>query len=209
MAYIYLITNNVNDKKYVGKTEQSIQKRFLEHCADSKKFSKRPLYRAMSKYGIDKFSISLLEETQYPEEREIFWIKEFDSYHNGYNATLGGDGKKYLDYKSIYDTYMRIQNVTETVKVLCISVDSVSKAVKQFGEVKPAIQVAKDIQGKTIHMYNLSGNLECVFSSVREAACFVQEAGLTPSTSVSGVGKHIRDCANGLRKSAYTKTWKW
>ena len=36
MAYIYLITNNVNDKKYVGKTEQSIQKRFLEHCADSK-----------------------------------------------------------------------------------------------------------------------------------------------------------------------------
>lgn len=29
MAYIYLITNTVNNKKYVGKTEQSIQKRFF------------------------------------------------------------------------------------------------------------------------------------------------------------------------------------
>ena len=165
----------------------------------------------MNKYGKDKFHIELIEEVPIEKlsEREIYWINFYNSYHNGYNATLGGDGKKYLDYKSIYDTYMRIQNVTETTKVLCISVDSVSKAVKQFGDVKPAIQVAKDIQGKTIHMYNLSGNLECVFSSVREAACFVQEAGLTPSTSVSGVGKHIRDCANGLRKSAYTKTWKW
>ena len=209
MAYVYLITNNVNNKKYVGKTEQSIQKRFLEHCADSKKFSKRPLYRAMSKYGIDKFSISLLEETRCPEEREIFWIKELDSYHNGYNATLGGDGKKYLDYQSIYDTYVKLQNVTETAKVFNISVDSVSKAVKQFGEVKSAVLVAKDSQGKNICMFDANGNLEQIFPSVREAACFVQTANLTPSVSVSGVAKHIRDCANGVRKSAYTKAWKW
>ena len=209
MAYIYLITNNINNKKYVGKTEQSIQKRFLEHCTDSKKFSKRPLYRAMTKYGVENFSISLLEETQYPEEREIFWIKELDSYHSGYNATLGGDGKKYLDYRSIYDIYVKLQNVTETAKVFKVSVDSVSKAVKQFGKVKSTVQIAKDTLGKNICMFDLSGCLEQTFASVREAACFVQASNLTPSTSVTGVAKHIRDCANGARKSAYTKAWKW
>lgn len=163
----------------------------------------------MAKYGIDKFSISLLEETQYPEEREIFWIDKLDSYHNGYNATLGGDGKKYLDYQSIYNTYVRLQNATETAKVLGISIDSVCKVVRQFGFVKPAAQVAKETRGKTLCMFSLEGEFEQKFQSVREAACFTKGIGLTPSTSVSGVSKHIRDCANGLRKTAYTKIWKW
>ena len=37
MAYIYLITNTINNKVYVGKTELSIGKRFQEHIHDSKK----------------------------------------------------------------------------------------------------------------------------------------------------------------------------
>jgi group I intron endonuclease len=65
MAYIYMITNEINGKVYVGKTEESIQKRFVEHCADSKKErnKNRPLYRAMNKYGVENFTIHLLEET--------------------------------------------------------------------------------------------------------------------------------------------------
>lgn len=35
MAYIYKITNDINQKVYVGKTEFSIEKRFKEHCADA------------------------------------------------------------------------------------------------------------------------------------------------------------------------------
>jgi len=27
-------------------------------------------------------------------EREKYWIKFYDSYYNGYNATLGGEGRK-------------------------------------------------------------------------------------------------------------------
>lgn len=37
MAYIYVITNSVNGKQYVGKTNGSIEKRFKEHISDSKK----------------------------------------------------------------------------------------------------------------------------------------------------------------------------
>lgn len=34
----------------------------------------------MKKYGIENFSIELLESTDFPEEREKFWIQELDSY---------------------------------------------------------------------------------------------------------------------------------
>lgn len=37
MAYIYCITNLINGKQYVGKTTQSVNKRFKEHCSDCKK----------------------------------------------------------------------------------------------------------------------------------------------------------------------------
>ena len=35
---IYLITNKINSKKYVGKTYKSIIQRFKEHCSKSKKY---------------------------------------------------------------------------------------------------------------------------------------------------------------------------
>lgn len=64
MSYIYVITNNINDKQYVGKTNLSIEKRFKEHIRDSKGSMKkhRPLYYAFNKYGIENFSIDILEE---------------------------------------------------------------------------------------------------------------------------------------------------
>ena len=34
MAFIYKITNDVNQKVYIGKTERSIEERFKEHCKD-------------------------------------------------------------------------------------------------------------------------------------------------------------------------------
>lgn len=37
MSYIYKITNMINGKSYIGKTNLSIEKRFKEHCRDSKK----------------------------------------------------------------------------------------------------------------------------------------------------------------------------
>ena len=101
MAYIYQIQNDVNNKIYIGKTEFSIEKRFKEHCQDAfrERLEQRPLYAAIRKYGIEHFSISLIEETDFPEEREIYWIEKLGTFKHGYNATRGGDGRKYLDYE--------------------------------------------------------------------------------------------------------------
>ena len=63
IGYIYLITNTINDKKYVGQTRQTVEERWKEHKNDVKR-RKTPLYRAMKKYGIDKFNIYTLEKIE-------------------------------------------------------------------------------------------------------------------------------------------------
>ena len=135
MAYIYMITNDINGKIYIGKTEFSIEKRFKEHCADAlrERNEKRPLYSAMRKYGIEHFHIELIEETDNPEEREVYWIEQKRSFKNGYNATLGGDGKRYCDYDLIYSLYKEGLNIKEVAKILNYSMDTCSRVLNQYG----------------------------------------------------------------------------
>ena len=211
MAYIYMITNEINGKVYVGKTEESIHKRFVEHCNDSRKdrCKNRPLYRAMIKYGCENFTVSLLEETDIPEVREEFWIEQKNSYHNGYNATRGGDGKKYLDYDLIYNTYCEIQNATKTAKILGISFDTVRAVVRQRGQELDGNTVLRTAFGKAISMYSLAGELEQSFETMSDAAKYLQVNNITPTINDRGIIVHLRDCANGKRKTAYKKLWKW
>ena len=99
MGYIYCITNQINNKQYIGKTLSTVKKRFKEHCRDSKKnkLCNRPLYLAMRKYGIENFSVETLEEVNNPSDlaiREQFWITKRKTYgKTGYNATIGGGWK--------------------------------------------------------------------------------------------------------------------
>lgn len=105
MSYIYKITNDINGKIYIGKTEYSDPRlRWIAHLSDynRQKNEKRPLYSAMRKYGEEHFHFEIIEQTNDPVEREKYWINKLRTYVgfndcNGYNATLGGDGKSYLN----------------------------------------------------------------------------------------------------------------
>ena len=135
MAYIYKITNDINSKVYIGKTEFSIEKRFSEHCRDSikRRTEQRPLYYAMNKYGIEHFHIELIVETDDPEEREKYWIKQFDSYHNGYNDTLGGDGKTSINYKKVLNLFDTTSLSQKEIAEQCqCSTDSVKNIVSIY-----------------------------------------------------------------------------
>ena len=57
MGFIYKITNNINQKSYIGKTERSIEVRYKEHLRH-RNYLNLPLYKAFNKYGIENFSIS-------------------------------------------------------------------------------------------------------------------------------------------------------
>ena len=93
MGYIYKITNLINGKVYIGQTRRTIEIRWRDHVYDSKR-SEYPIHRAIRKYGVDNFKIEMLEECENDklDEKEIYWIKEYDSTNSdkGYNATSGG-----------------------------------------------------------------------------------------------------------------------
>lgn len=88
---IYKIENKINKHIYIGQSI-NILKRWTEHTKDSKKYPNLTLYKAFNKYGIKNFLFSIIEECpkEKLDEREIYWIKYYDSYKNGYNMTPGG-----------------------------------------------------------------------------------------------------------------------
>ena len=63
----------------------------------------------MNKYGVENFVVETIEEVAdrtMLDERERYWIAYYDTAKNGYNATLGGDGRLGVDRQMVYDKYM-------------------------------------------------------------------------------------------------------
>lgn len=93
---IYKIQNKINGKCYIGQSI-NIYKRWQEHKSNSinknHEDSYYPLYCAIRKYGIDNFDFSIIEECNQEElnNKEIYWVKYYNSFENGYNQTLGGN----------------------------------------------------------------------------------------------------------------------
>ena len=132
MVGIYKITNQINGHSYIG---------LSTHIEDRWDYHKDPynwdrekdkaLYIAIKKYGIDNFNFEILEECS-PEqlsEKEKFYIAKYDTFHNGYNMTAGGEdnqgeshpGHKLLqadiiDIRTRYDNLERRKDVYDLYK---------------------------------------------------------------------------------------------
>lgn len=215
-GYIYLIENKINGKKYVGKTYNTISSRWSEHCQERKRSKHRPLYRAMNKYGIENFSIKEIEYTDNLEEREIYWIEYFNSYHNGYNATLGGDGKAYFEYKDeeVIKKYLSNQSVKETAEYFSCDIDTIRKRLRNNGIHIPSCGNinANNRYWKTkqILQFDLNGKYLQTFSSQSEAAKWIKENNYSKGQEkhiVSNISKNARGLEH--RKQAYGFVWKY
>lgn len=214
-GFIYVITNDINGKQYVGKTTDTLEGRFSDHCKDSvlKHCKGRPLYCAMNKYGKEHFHIAKLEECELNilPQREQYWISKLDTYHNGYNATLGGEGKQYYNYNLFIDDFNNGMNIKEiSIKYNC-SPDTVSKALRKAG--LDTLRGSKyNAKGSRVPILQYSMNDEFLqeFESYWAAAAWIIENHYTTSTNqnqiynnISGAARHI-----GYRKSAYGFKWK-
>lgn len=90
---IYVITNTLNGKQYVGQTRQKLSRRISGHKHSK---IKRGVDAAIAKYGWKgNFTVEVIETCPVDklDEREIFCIATLNSkVPNGYNLTDGGDG---------------------------------------------------------------------------------------------------------------------
>lgn len=216
MGYIYKITNKINNKSYIGKTEKLIELPFKEHIRDSQKQynQNRPLYRAFNKYGIDNFIIEELGEYLSEElsKWEIYWIGYYDTYKNGYNATLGGEGKTQFDRTLILQELKNNPYPSEIAKKFNCSRDTVINIAKA-NHIKVRNKANDEYLNinapKKVAQYDLKTNEYIqTFSSVKAAIDWCVEQHLCSKQS-SGARSHISEVANGTRKSAYKYKWKY
>ncbi len=158
---IYLITNDINSKVYVGQTIQTLNKRFNGHCCYSKSDRSVNMYikRAIHKYGRDKFHIQLIEEcpVNILNEREKYWINFYNSYNTGYNLTLGGQDSNInklentIDIKKFEQYILEFKPlVSEVASHFGISKCSVYNLIKRINNPNLILNSYNPRKGKTI-----------------------------------------------------------
>jgi group I intron endonuclease len=105
---IYKATCIINNKPYIGFTI-NLRKRIVSHKHYSK-FDDSKFYDAIKKHGFDNFKWEIIYQSKDGEHTlkvmENHFIEQYDSYRNGYNSTLGGDGT--LDYKHTEESKKKI-----------------------------------------------------------------------------------------------------
>lgn len=95
--FIYVVTNNVNGKRYVGQTTRSVKTRWRAHLAAAKTKSGhcRALYAAIRKYRSESFTVETVAQAKTMlllNEMEQQLIREMDTRSpHGYNLKAGGD----------------------------------------------------------------------------------------------------------------------
>ena len=153
---IYKIENMINHKVYIGQTsqERGFKDRYcrkgqgIERVYNSYLYEQKHnrhynvyLFRAIEKYGFGAFVIDEVFDvalTEYElDEKEIFYIEKFDSFRNGYNSTLGGDGTS--GYKPLTG-----KNHKQSIRVCQISPDGkLIKIWDSFGDIYRELGLGK------------------------------------------------------------------
>jgi group I intron endonuclease len=95
MHTIYKLYYDNSDKVYIGTTSRKLSARISQHFTElrSERHHSEKLQNAYNKYGLPNFSeLATCESAQEAQELEKYWITKYNSFNNGYNHTLGGEG---------------------------------------------------------------------------------------------------------------------
>ena len=155
--YIYKITNMVNGKVYIGQSIRPIEKRFQRHINDAvNNVLDTHFARAIRTYGEENFRLELVETCNTQEElnlREQYWIRYYDSIHNGYNETDA-------IYKRGGNTYF-------------------SKTENEMVEISDKIRQSKigskNPHSRSVKVFNVMTNEEHIFDTVKDCQEFFNE----------------------------------
>ena len=99
MIGIYTITNKINNKKYIGQS-QNIKVRWKNHKAELRHnhHSNTYLQNSWNKYGEHNFEFKIIEECNIEklDEKEMYWIEFYNTVDPecGYNLNNGGGSNR-------------------------------------------------------------------------------------------------------------------
>lgn len=105
--FIYLITNTLNNKKYIGQTTKNPNERWEQH-KNQHRWSYCPLIDSkIGEYGVENFIFETIDETKSQaelDELEKKYILEFETHVStgkGYNIKWGGIGGRHAEETKI------------------------------------------------------------------------------------------------------------
>jgi group I intron endonuclease len=95
-SFVYCITNIINGKRYVGKSNDPVD-RWRDHLSAARNLDNPSLviYQAMRKHGVENFEFKVVAECESGDEAfeaERRLIREWSTMDHGYNLNEGGKG---------------------------------------------------------------------------------------------------------------------
>lgn len=119
MIGIYRILNLVNGKMYIGQSID-VKARIRSHKSKLNKniHINTRLNHDWNKYGKENFKFELIEKCLKVDlnEREIYWIKFYDSCDSGYNLEYGGMGVGRRSFETLQKVSISNTGKTATIK---------------------------------------------------------------------------------------------
>lgn len=219
---VYLVTNVLNGKRYVGLTAGSLVNRWDLHLSQSRRSrSRQPLHAAIRKYGVDSFRVETIEMCSSEDqlrERERHWIRELGTFiaeGKGYNATLGGDGL--LGYRHTDDAKRRMGEARRGQKnpnygkrfgtaVHGFSEDGMARLRDRKGEKNPNYGRRYKLSVDTITK-NFKQVRQLDLEENREIATYSSMLEAEKATGVLRQG--ISMCCRGIRRQAGGFNWEY
>ncbi len=93
---VYKHTSNITSKSYIGLTKYTVNKRWKEHVKEAKGKCRYHFHKAIRKYGTEEWQHEILDTNITTLDQanmlEAHYVAKYDTFNNGYNLTLGGDG---------------------------------------------------------------------------------------------------------------------
>jgi group I intron endonuclease len=152
MGIVYLASNILSGKLYVGITIRSLKTRIRAHKSAAK-VKPCVFYRAIRKYGIDTFEWSILEECNNENllSRELFWSEFLNTLvPHGYNMVAGaGNVSDDVRRKMSIAASKRIMSEESKRKISAASLgNSYAKLVKRTPQYLEKLSVAQQSRRK-------------------------------------------------------------
>lgn len=176
VSVVYVIKNDINDKMYVGKTSGNLKSRVCGHVRSSSIGSDNfTIHRAIRKYGKDSFSVTVYASAppNLLNEIEKFAIQHLDTFKNGYNMTLGGEGV--FGFSHTKETRSKISKKKKMIPLSEEQKESLKKEVLQInkttGEIIQQYCSISDASDQlSIHSSNISA---CCRGKLRTSGGYV------------------------------------
>ena len=136
--FIYKATSTTTGKVYIGQTTQTLQERINQH--NSHAYGHQYNYHfhnAIRKYGAEDFTYEIIEDNiknaEILNEREKYWISYYNSYYDGYNSTMGGDGSVRRDDELIVKLFKEGYTTQEICEITGYNRQTIYKSYRLNG----------------------------------------------------------------------------